>query len=82
MDSEAIEKAKIEFGQIIEEQLQRIEEMKKPHEWIDYEHITSVLMKTRVALISLKNREKFWNSYLRKKSAPVKSKSETSKALP
>jgi len=44
MDSEAIEKAKIEFGQIIEEQLQRIEEMKKPHEWIDYENTKPIII--------------------------------------
>ena len=44
MDSEAIEKAKIEFGQIIEEQLQRIEEMKKPQEWIDYEKTKPIII--------------------------------------
>jgi len=44
MDSEAIEKAKIEFGQIIEEQLQRVEEMKKPQEWIDYEKTKPIII--------------------------------------
>ena len=44
MDSEAIEKAKSAFGQIIEEQLQRVAEMKKPQEWIDYEKTKPIII--------------------------------------
>ncbi len=44
MDSDAIEKAKSEFGQIIEEQLQRVEEIKKPQEWTDYEKTKPIVI--------------------------------------
>jgi len=44
MDSDAIEKAKSAFGQIIEEQLQRVAEMKKPQEWIDYEKTKPIII--------------------------------------
>lgn len=36
MDKSAIEKAKKQFGKIVEEQLQRVEELRKGQEWIDY----------------------------------------------
>lgn len=36
MDNAAIERAKERFGQIVIEQLKRVEEMKKPVEWVDY----------------------------------------------
>ncbi len=44
MESESIEKAKSAFGQIIEEQLQRVEEMKKPQEWIDYQKTKPIII--------------------------------------
>ncbi len=36
MNSEAIEKAKEHFGKVLEEQLGRVERMKKAEDWIDY----------------------------------------------
>jgi isocitrate dehydrogenase (NAD+) len=44
MDNAAIEKAKAHFGQIVEEQLQRIEEMKKPQEWIDFKKTKPIII--------------------------------------
>jgi isocitrate dehydrogenase (NAD+) len=44
MDNDAIEKAKTHFSQIVEEQLQRVEEMKKPQEWVDYEKTKPIII--------------------------------------
>jgi len=44
MDNDAIEKAKAYFGEIVEEQLQRVEEMKKPQEWVDYEKTKPIII--------------------------------------
>ncbi len=44
MDTAAIEKAKEHFGQIIEEQLRRVEEMKKALDWIDYTQIKPIII--------------------------------------
>ncbi len=44
MDNAVIEKAKEHFGQIVEEQLKRVEEMKKPVEWIDYSQVKPVII--------------------------------------
>jgi len=41
---EAIEKAKEYFGQIVEEQLRRVEELKKPVEWIDYSQLKPIII--------------------------------------
>ncbi|MCD6194559.1 MAG: isocitrate/isopropylmalate dehydrogenase family protein [Candidatus Aminicenantes bacterium] len=40
----AIEKAKEYFGQIVEEQLRRVEELKKPVEWIDYSQLKPIII--------------------------------------
>lgn len=44
MDQTAIEKAKNHFGQLIEEQLKRVEEMKKAQDWIDYSQLKPVII--------------------------------------
>lgn len=44
MDSAAIKKAKEYFGQIVEEQLQRVEELKKAQDWIDYSKVKPVIV--------------------------------------
>ncbi len=44
MDLNAIEKAKNYFGQIVEEQLKRVEELKKPQEWIDYAQVKPIII--------------------------------------
>jgi isocitrate dehydrogenase (NAD+) len=44
VDQAAIEKAKEHLGQILEEQLQRVEEMKKPQEWIDYKTVKPIII--------------------------------------
>jgi len=44
MDSAAIEKAKEYFGQIVEEQLKRVEELKKAQDWIDYSQVKPVII--------------------------------------
>jgi isocitrate dehydrogenase (NAD+) len=44
MDNAAIEKAKEHFGQIIEEQLRRVEEMKKAQDWIDYSQVRPIII--------------------------------------
>jgi len=44
MDTAAIEKAKEHFGQIIEEQLRRVEEMKKAQDWIDYTQVKPIII--------------------------------------
>lgn len=44
MDSAAIEKAKEYFGTIVEEQLNRIEEMKKGQDWIDYSQVKPIII--------------------------------------
>ena len=44
MDKAAIENAKEYFGQIVEEQLNRIEEIKKAADWIDYAQIKPIII--------------------------------------
>ncbi|NIM89519.1 MAG: isocitrate/isopropylmalate dehydrogenase family protein [Candidatus Aminicenantes bacterium] len=44
MDQAAIEKAKEYFGQIVEEQLNRVEELKKAHDWIDYTQVKPIII--------------------------------------
>jgi isocitrate dehydrogenase (NAD+) len=44
MDNAAIERAKEHFGQIVEEQLKRVEEMKKPVEWVDYAQTRPIII--------------------------------------
>jgi len=44
MDNSAIEKAKEHFGQIIEDQLSRVEAMKKAADWIDYSQVKPIIV--------------------------------------
>jgi isocitrate dehydrogenase (NAD+) len=44
MDKSAIKKAKDHFGQIIEEQLIRVEAMKKAADWIDYSKLRPIIV--------------------------------------
>ncbi len=44
MDNAVIEKAKAHFGQIVEEQLKRVEEMKRPVDWVDYTKVKPVIV--------------------------------------
>jgi isocitrate dehydrogenase (NAD+) len=44
MDKAAIEKAKEYFGQIVEEQLERVEELKKAQDWIDYSQVKPIII--------------------------------------
>jgi isocitrate dehydrogenase (NAD+) len=44
MDNSAIEKAKDHFGKIIEEQLSRVEAMKKAADWIDYSQVKPIIV--------------------------------------
>jgi isocitrate dehydrogenase (NAD+) len=44
MDNTAIEKAKEYFGQIVEEQLNRVEELKKAQDWIDYSELKPIII--------------------------------------
>ncbi|NIO49171.1 MAG: isocitrate/isopropylmalate dehydrogenase family protein [Candidatus Aminicenantes bacterium] len=44
MDNSAIEKAKDHFGQIIKEQLGRVEGMKKAADWIDYSQLKPIIV--------------------------------------
>jgi isocitrate dehydrogenase (NAD+) len=44
MDNTAVEKAKEHFGQIVEEQLNRVEELKKAQDWIDYSELKPVII--------------------------------------
>ncbi len=44
MDNSAIEKAKDHFGQIIEDQLSRVEAMKKAADWIDYSQLKPIIV--------------------------------------
>lgn len=44
MDQTAIEKAKNHFGQLVEEQLKRVEEMKRAQDWIDYSKLKPVII--------------------------------------
>jgi len=44
MNNEAIEKAKEHFGNILEKQLQRVENMKKGEEWIDYKSLDKIII--------------------------------------
>jgi isocitrate dehydrogenase (NAD+) len=44
MYNDAIEKAKDRFGEIIKEQLERVEEMKKPHKAVDYSKVSPVII--------------------------------------
>jgi len=43
MDNSAIEKAKEHFGQIVEDQLNRVENMKKAADWIDYSQVKPII---------------------------------------
>lgn len=44
MDTAAIEKAKEHFGKILEEQLKRVENMKKGADWIDYSKLKPIIV--------------------------------------
>jgi isocitrate dehydrogenase (NAD+) len=44
MDNTVIEKAKEYFGQIVEEQLNRVEELKKAQDWIDYSELKPIII--------------------------------------
>ncbi len=44
MDNSAIEKAKDHFGQIIKDQLSRVEAMKKAADWIDYSQVKPIIV--------------------------------------
>ena len=44
MDNSAIEKAKDHFGQIIKDQLSRVEAMKKAADWIDYSQLKPIIV--------------------------------------
>ncbi|MFB0566575.1 MAG: isocitrate/isopropylmalate family dehydrogenase [Candidatus Aminicenantaceae bacterium] len=44
MDKDAVEKAKEYFGQIVEEQLHRVEELKKAADWVDYSQVKPVII--------------------------------------
>ena len=44
MDNASIDRAKEHFGQIVEEQLKRVEEMKKPVEWVDYAQTRPIII--------------------------------------
>ena len=44
MDNTAIEKAKEYFGQIVEEQLNRVEELKKAQDWMDYSQLKPIII--------------------------------------
>lgn len=44
MNKEAIEKAKEHFGKVLEDQLERVERMKKEENWIDYNSLDKVIV--------------------------------------
>lgn len=44
MDNSAIEKAKEHFGKIVEDQLDRVEAMKKAADWIDYSQVKPIIV--------------------------------------
>ena len=44
MDYTAVEKAKEYFGQIVEEQLKRVEELKNAQDWIDYSQLKPIIV--------------------------------------
>ncbi|MFW6159993.1 MAG: isocitrate/isopropylmalate family dehydrogenase [Acidobacteriota bacterium] len=44
MDYKAIDKAKDYFGQIVAEQLKRVEELKKPVDWVDYAKVKPIII--------------------------------------
>ena len=44
MDNSAIEKAKDHFGQIVEDQLSRVEAMKKAADWVDYSQVKPIII--------------------------------------
>ncbi|MFP4083001.1 MAG: isocitrate/isopropylmalate family dehydrogenase [Candidatus Aminicenantes bacterium] len=44
MDYSAVEKAKEYFGQVVEEQLKRVEELKKAADWIDYAELKPIII--------------------------------------
>ncbi|MFQ5721742.1 MAG: isocitrate/isopropylmalate family dehydrogenase, partial [Candidatus Aminicenantales bacterium] len=44
MDYTAIEKAKEHFGHILEEQLKRVEDLKKEADWIDYSQLKPIIV--------------------------------------
>ena len=44
MDTSAIEKAKEYFGEIVEEQLKRVEALKQAEDWVDYSQIKPIII--------------------------------------
>ncbi len=44
MNNPVVEKAKEHFGQIVEEQLNRVEELKKAQDWIDYSELKPIII--------------------------------------
>ena len=46
VDAEAIERTKMHFGKILEEQLARVEQMKADEDWIDYGKLKPIIIGT------------------------------------
>ena len=44
VDTEAVERAKEHFGRLVEEQLQRVERMKRGEDWIDYSQVKPIVI--------------------------------------
>ena len=44
MGNSAVDKAKEYFGQLVEEQLNRVEAMKKAQDWIDYSELKPIII--------------------------------------
>jgi isocitrate dehydrogenase (NAD+) len=44
MDKEAVKRAKEYFGQIVEEQLNRVEELKRAQDWVDYSQVKPIII--------------------------------------
>ncbi|RLF51288.1 MAG: isocitrate/isopropylmalate dehydrogenase family protein, partial [Thermoplasmata archaeon] len=44
IDTEVVERAKEHFGKLVEEQLQRVERMKRGEDWIDYSKLKPIII--------------------------------------
>ena len=53
MSNEAMEKAKEHFGKVLQEQLGRVERMKKGEEWTDYSKLKPIIMSTLAIILGM-----------------------------
>ena len=83
MDNAAIERAKAQFGKLLEDQMRRIEKVLAAPDWIDYSKVETlrigILAGDGIGPFIAGEAREFWNCCCRTKSEAGKSSSTISK---